>query len=210
MMDKIRVILADDHPLIRAGFKSLLDKIEAFSIVGEAENGKELLEIATAAKAHVALVDISMPQLNGLDAIPELKKLFPDLKILVLTMHEEPEYILKAVKLGAEGYVLKNTDSNELAKAINTVYQGGKYFSPNVAAILAETVSRPVPVQVELSPREKEVLQMVAAGDSTKQIAGKLELSIRTIETHRINLLKKFDVNNSAELIRKAIELKFI
>jgi len=128
----------------------------------------------------------------------------------MLTMHEEREYIVNALKVGARGYLLKNIERPELEKAIITVYEGGKYFSPIVTNVLAESVSKPEPLDLDVTPREKEVLELVAKGNSTKQIADRLGISIRTVESHRINMLKKMKVNNSAELIRKAIELKIL
>jgi DNA-binding NarL/FixJ family response regulator len=210
-MNKIKLILADDHPLIREGFKSLLGKNEAFEIVGEAENGIELMRLASEKLPDVILVDITMPMLSGLDSIDKLRATQPYIKFIVLTMHDEREYVLKALKSGADGYLLKNIERPELEKAIQTVYAGGKYFSPFVANILAESISKPNIVgQAEITPREKEVLDLVAAGQSTKQIANKLDISIRTVESHRINMLKKLSANNTAELIKKAIELKLL
>jgi DNA-binding NarL/FixJ family response regulator len=210
-MIKIRVVLADDHPLIREGFKSLLKKSEKFEIVGEAENGRELIEVATSIEPDVILTDVKMPFMNGLEAIEQLSKSFPAMKFIVLTMHEEREYIVNALKIGASGYLLKTVDGPELEKAIITIFQGGKYFSPIVTNILAEAVKKPDTNETsEITPREKEVLDLVAQGKSTKQIADQLNISIRTVESHRINMLKKMKVNNTAELIKKALELKLI
>jgi DNA-binding NarL/FixJ family response regulator len=209
-MEKIRLVLADDHPLIRAGFKSLLDKNERFEIVGEAENGRELVEMADRVMPDVILTDINMPVLNGLEAMEALTEKHPGIRFIILTMHEEREYIVNALKVGARGYLLKNIERPELEKAIITVHEGGKYFSPVVTTVLAESVSKPEPVDPDVTPREKEVLERVAQGNSTKQIADQLGISIRTVESHRINMLKKMKVSNSAELIRKAIELKII
>lgn len=210
-MGKIKLILADDHPLIREGFKSLLGKSDAFEVVGEAETGKELIDVVKATSPDIILVDITMPQMNGLDAIEVLRKEYPLLKFMVLTMHEEREYILKALRNGAHGYVLKSTERAELERAIHAVYNGQKYFSPVVTTVLAESVGKKEDNEYpEITPREKEVLELVAGGRSTKQIADKLKISIRTVESHRINMLKKFDVNNTAELIKRAIELKLI
>ncbi|HEX5171054.1 MAG TPA: response regulator transcription factor [Cyclobacteriaceae bacterium] len=210
-MGKIRIVLADDHPLIREGFKSLLNKSEKFEIIGEAENGKELIEIATRMQPDIILTDVKMPFVNGLEAIEKLSKEFPAMRFIVLTMHEEREYIVNALKIGASGYLLKTIEGIELEKAITTIYQGGKYFSPIVTNILAETVRRPDANELsEITAREKEVLDLVAQGNSTKQIADQLGISIRTVESHRINMLKKMKVNNTAELIKKAIELKII
>jgi len=210
-MGKIRIILADDHPLIREGFKSLLGKSDAFDVIGEAETGKELIEVVKNTSPDIVLVDITMPHMSGLDAIEQLRKEYPLLKFMVLTMHEEREYILKALRNGAHGYVLKNTERAELERAIHTVYNGQKYFSPVVTTILAESVGKKEDYAYpDVTPREKEVLELVAGGRSTKQIADKLKISIRTVESHRINMLKKFDVSNTAELIKRAIELKLI
>jgi len=209
-VSKIKLILADDHPLIRAGFRSLLGRGDKFEIVAEASSGKELMNQLLELTPDAVLVDITMPEMNGLEVLSRLKKNNSQLKVVILTMHEEPEYILNAMKIGADGYLLKNIDSAELEKALITIHNGGKYFSSNVAGILADSALKPPPEKFEITPREKEVLSLVAAGNSTKQIAAKLDISIRTVETHRINLLKKLNVGNSAELIRKALEQKLI
>jgi DNA-binding NarL/FixJ family response regulator len=207
---KIRLLFADDHPLIREGFKSLLGKNPAFDIIGEADNGVEVISRIDITKPDVILTDINMPGLNGLQVIEKLSESHPHIKIIVLTMHEEREYVMKALKAGADGYLLKSAERIELENAITTVFGGGKYFSPQITTILAESVSKggdEVPV---LTPREKEVLDLVARGHSTKQIADKLDISIRTVESHRINMLKKVGVSNSAELIKRAMELKLL
>ncbi|MFZ5999901.1 MAG: response regulator [Bacteroidota bacterium] len=210
-MKTIKVMLADDHALIREGFRSLLGKNELFEIVGEAENGKELMQLITQSTPDVVLVDINMPQMSGLEVLEQTKKSRPEIKFIILTMHEEREYIKRALTAGAEGYLLKNVEKAELEKAIKTVFEGGKYFSPLITNILAEYVAKPSTAPAaEISPREKEVLELVAQGFSTKQIADKLDISVRTVESHRINMLKKLEVSNTAELIRKSIELKIL
>jgi DNA-binding NarL/FixJ family response regulator len=209
-MAGIRLILADDHPLIRAGFRSMLGKSDDFEIVGEASNGNELIAKIPELNPDAILVDITMPQVNGLEVIRQTKNKYPGLKFIILTMHEEAEYILSAMKMGADGYLLKNIDSADLEKAIKTICRGEKYYSPAVAGIIADSVLKPQQEQFEITPREKEVLSLVASGNSTKQIAALLDISIRTVETHRINLLKKFNVSNSAELIKRALELKYL
>ena len=206
-MQKIRLVLADDHPMIRAGFKTLLGQSNDIEVAGEAGNGQELIKVVTAVKPDVALIDVHMPGMSGLEALEKLHASFPDIKFVVLTMHDEREYVQKALKASADGYLLKNIEREELENAIQTVYKGGKYFSPEITAVLADTVARPASTEAEITPREKEVLILVAGGHSTKQIADQLGISIRTVETHRINMLKKLEVNNSAELIRKAFEL---
>lgn len=210
-MMPIRIILADDHSLIREGFKSILGQSDKFDLVGEAQNGLELIQVASETKPDVILTDLSMPQMNGFEAMEQIRKKDDHVKFIILTMHDEREYILRAIRGGASGYVLKNTERMELEHAIITVNNGEKYFSPSINSILAEAVLRPEAGDVgELTGREKEVLELVAKGHSTKQIADMLKISIRTVESHRINMLKKMKVNNSAELIRKAIELKVL
>ena len=210
-MTKIRLLLADDHPLIREGFRSLLNKNERFEIVGIAENGKELIELAGKELPDIILSDISMPVMNGMDAIEQIRNLYPSIKSVVLTMHEEREYVINALRIGVQGYIIKNVERFDLEKAIITIFEGGKYFSPIVTNILAESVARPEPPAIsELTPREKEVLELVAQGHSTKQIADKLGIGTRTVESHRVNMLKKMKVNNTAELVRKAIEMKIL
>ena len=208
-MTKIRLVLADDHPMIRAGFKTLLARSSDFEVIGEAENGAELLKVVGNVRPDVTLVDLNMPGMNGLEALEKLHASFPGIKFVVLTMHEEREYVQKALKAGADGYLLKNIERDELEKAIHIVCEGGKYFSPAITAILADTVANPSSSaeSAEITPREKEVLALVADGHSTKQIADRLSISIRTVETHRINMLKKMGVSNSAELIKRAFEL---
>ena len=211
-MIPIRLVLADDHPLIREGFKSLLSRNAQFEIAGEASDGKELLDMIAQTSPEIVLTDINMPKLTGLEVMQKVLTENPEIKFIMLTMHEEREYVVRCLAAGAKGYLLKSVDIAELANAIKTVHQGGKYFSPAIANILAETISNPSSdeEEVDITPREKEVLLLVSQGHSTKQIADKLSISIRTVETHRINLLKKLNVGNSAELVKKSIEKKLI
>lgn len=203
--------MADDHPLIRAGFKSMLGKNDRFEIIGEAENGKELIELAGTLLPDIILADIGMPVMNGLDALEQLTKENPAIKFIMLTMHEEREYIVHALKIGASGYLLKNIERFELERAILAVIEGGKYFSPIVTNILAETVAKQEANDLgDVTPREKEVLELVAKGNSTKQVADILGISVRTVESHRINMLKKMKVSNTAELIKKAFEMRIL
>jgi DNA-binding NarL/FixJ family response regulator len=211
-MNKIRLLLADDHPLIREGFKSLLSKNDRFDIVAIAENGKQLVELAGSVLPDVILADISMPVVSGLDALEQVSSMYPEIKLVVLTMHEEREYIVHALKIGVHGYLLKSIERFDLEKAIIAIFEGGKYFSPIVTNILAEAIARPVQNTIfpEITPREKEVLELVAQGQSTKQVADQLGIGTRTVESHRMNMLKKFKASNTADLVRKAIEFKII
>ena len=154
-MSKIKLILADDHPLIRAGFKSLLGRSDKFEIVAEASNGKELLQQISKMDVDAVLVDITMPEMSGLEVLGRLKTEAPSLKVIILTMHEEPEYILNAMKAGADGYLLKNIDSAELERALMTIHAGGRYLSSNVAGILADSALKPAPEKFEITAREK-------------------------------------------------------
>lgn len=209
-MQKIKIILADDHPLIREGFKSLLGKSEHFEIIGEATNGQQLIELVEQLHPDIVLTDISMPVINGLVAIEKIKKENSEVKMVVLSMHEERAYVINALKAGAQGYLLKSIEGAELEKALLTIYEGRKYFSATIGNVLAESVTRDQTEAGDITPREKEVLELVAKGQSTKQIADVLGISIRTVETHRVNMLKKMKVNNTAELIRKSIDLKLL
>jgi len=214
MSNTIRIILADDHILVREGFKSLLSKKKDFEVVGEAENGTALLNLIENLSADVLLVDISMPQLNGIEAISQMKKINQNLKFIMLTMHEEAEYILKSIQAGANGYLLKNVEPDELENAIRTVAAGGKYFNSTISNIMIENlskVSEPGKEELsELTAREKEILQYVADGLSTKLIADKLSISARTVETHRVHIMKKLQVNNGAEMVKRGLEQKII
>jgi len=209
-METIRLVLADDHPLIREGFKSLLAKDALFQVVGEASNGKELAEEIEKSIPDIVLTDITMPFLSGIEVMELMRKKHREIKFIILTMHEESEYVTRSVGAGASGYLLKSVDISELAKAIKIVNEGGKYFSSAIGNVLAESISSYPPDEAEITPREKEVLVLVSQGHSTKQIADRLSISIRTVESHRINLLKKLNVNNSAELVKKSIQKKLI
>ncbi|MES2734056.1 MAG: response regulator transcription factor [Bacteroidota bacterium] len=206
MENQIRLVIADDHPLVRDGLKAFLQKTPEFKVVAEAENGKQLLQLIQEHQPDVALVDISMPELNGLEALQKLHQQYPGLKVIVLTMHEEPEYILKSISSGAQAYLLKNAEPEELHKAISTVMKGGKYFSPTVSGIVMENLAKPELEEESLTPRELEVLKLICRGLSNYQTASELFISIRTVEKHRVNVLRKMQAINTADLVRKAME----
>jgi DNA-binding NarL/FixJ family response regulator len=212
-MEKIKIILADDHKLVREGFKALLKKSQDFEIIAEAQNGNELLDLIEKYLPDILLVDISMPGLNGIDAIGIIKKINPNIRFIILTMHEEAEYVMKSIQSGASGYLLKNVEPEELYRAIKTVAGGEKYFNAAISNIMVENISKGNQNKEEkesITTREKEILKYVAEGLSTKLIADKLKISDRTVETHRVHLLKKMHVHNTAELIKKAIDLKLL
>lgn len=212
-METIKIILADDHKLVRDGIKSLLQINPSFKVVAEVDNGNELIQKMEEMLPDVVLVDISMPDTNGLDAVSQLLKINPNFKFIMLTMHDDPEYILKSVETGAKGYLLKNVEFDELQTAIQTVASGGKYFNQQISERMIESLSRPKKAKDEipdLTTRELEILKEVANGLSTKLIADKLSISARTVETHRLHIMKKMYSQNTAELVKKAIELKMI
>ncbi|MBT7944296.1 MAG: response regulator transcription factor [Alphaproteobacteria bacterium] len=200
----IRVLLADDHPLVTEGILSCLETYERIEVVGEAATGREALEKAKELLPDVVLIDINMPELNGLDAAELFKEQLPDIKLLVLSMHDNREYISRAVQYGARGYVLKDVSSKEIVIAIEAVNNGGTYFSSGVSEILLANLDEGTPGP--LTTREQVILSMVAEGKSNKLIARELDISLRTVETHRRNVKRKLDLDSTAGLTRYAIE----
>lgn len=210
---KIKVLIADDHSLVRNGLKSLFNDDETIEVAFEAENGIEVLELLGKNEIDVVLLDISMPKMNGMETAEKIKSLYPAIGIIFLTMHEEPEYVIKCVKIGANSYLPKNVEKEELTIAITKAYKGERYFNANISLLMAEglhILRENEEDKVELTHREQDVLNCVADGLSTKQIAEKLFISPRTVETHRLNLLRKFNAQNSTELIKMALHKKII
>ena len=205
-MNKIKIIIAEDHKLVREGIKSLLKKDQEFEVIAEAQNGLELIEILNDHDPDVVLVDITMPQMTGIEVISRMKVKKPYLKFIILTMHEEPEYILTGLQSGTQGFLLKNVEFEELRTAIKTVAAGGKFFHSSISNIALENLHKIREEQVNLTPREKEILSEVANGLSTKLISDKLSISPRTVETHRVNIMKKLNASNTAELVKIAVE----
>lgn len=211
----IRIALADDHQLVLDGLKALVKEVEDFEIVGEANNGKRLVEIVEAVRIDVALVDIDMPVMNGLTAIEKIKSSRPETKCIALTMHNEKGMIQKVINAGASAYILKNVDHDVLIEAIKSVANGGKYFSQEVTMTLAGSGEEKVDFQneglkFELTDREIEILKWIAQGYSNKEIGDKLFISHRTVDTHRTNLMRKLEVRNIAGLIRFAIRSGYV
>lgn len=210
-MRNIKIVIADDHKLFREGLKSLLAKEENFEVIGEATNGRELLDLLPEIRPDVVLIDLSMPEVSGLEVLQEAKTRLPHIKFIVLTMYDDGQYVAKSVRNGAFGYLLKNADEEELKTAVRqVVLQGKKYFNPHISELLINSMAIQQPRAQNLSEREQEVLYLVAQGKTTKDIAHELFVSTRTIETHRANIMKKLEVHNTAELIKKAMELKLI
>lgn len=208
-MKKIRVLLADDHTILRAGIRALLETQPDLEVIGEAANGREAILRARELQPDVIVMDIGMPGLDGLAATREILETHPRTRILFLTQHENKEYLLPALKLGAAGYVLKRAEGDELITAIRTVYAGGTFLDPAVAGAIVGEMNRPnteVDPFDSLSEREREVLIMLARGDTYQQIAEALFISPKTVDYHRTNLMRKLGLNNRAELTRFAVE----
>lgn len=199
----VRLILADDHVLVRQGLKTLLES-EGFVVAGEAADGREAVRLVRSENPEVAVLDISMPHFNGLSAALELTRTAPRVRIIMLTQHDEQQYVSEALRSGVRGYVLKNQASRDLVHAIRSVCRGEVYLSPGVAGAIAEAYAAPKP-DAALSVRERQVLQLIAEGDSTKKIAIRLGISAKTVESHRTKLMQKLAIHDTATLVRYAI-----
>ena len=208
-MTPIRVMLADDHALFRAGIRSLLDTIEGVEIVGEARDGHEALRLVAERRPDVLLLDVALPQLNGIEVAERLRDT-PGTRVLILSMFANEEYVLRSLRAGAAGYLLKDSTVVELASALRSVADGGSYLSPAVSGhVLAAYVRRVgdegVTPEPALTPRQREVLQLIAEGHGTKEIASRLSLSAKTVETHRAQLMERLGIHDVAGLVRYAI-----
>jgi DNA-binding NarL/FixJ family response regulator len=216
---KINIILADDHLLVRNGIKSLLEDEDQLNVIGEAENGKEALELAKRTQPDLLIIDVRMPIMDGITAVGHLNDFAPNTKAIVLSMHDSEEYILKSIKAGASGYLLKDTGREEFLKAINTITKGGKYFSGDISNVIVSNylqntneVKKVTQTQKNthgLTKKEIEILSLILSGMTNTEISDNLGKSKRTIETHRFNLMKKLNVKNLIELSSKAKELGF-
>jgi two-component system response regulator NreC len=204
-MMSTRVLLADDHGLIRQGLRALLEG-QGFQVVGEASDGHEMLRTAEKTHPDVAIVDIRMPVLNGVDAARELTKSSPNTKVIILSQHDENQYVTEALKAGAKGYVLKSQGAQDLVHAIREVCRGSVYLSPSISnTVVGAYLSKSTVSSDALSGRERQVLQLVGEGKSTKDIAVQLGISVKTAESHRARLMKKLDIHETASLVRYAI-----
>ena len=216
MPAKSRIVIAEDHTIIREGLRSLLSSDPDFEIIGEAENGLQAMQYVETLRPDLVLMDISMPQMDGLEAIRRIREHSPDTKILVLTVHKNEEYILATLQAGADGYALKYVSHAELVSAIKTVLRGETYLSPAVSQVVLggylagkKAIKRRSSMD-SLTPREKEILQLVADGYKNREIAERLYISVKTAETHRSNLMKKLDLHSAAALTAFAIENRII
>lgn len=208
-MNVTRVLLADDHALVRAGFRALLKEIRFVRFVAEARNGREALDLIKQYRPDVVLMDIAMPRLNGLEALARVRKEFPNTKVIILSMHEDEEYVRQALRAGASGYLIKNAAVGELEQAIRAVMKGKPFLSPQISKraienYLARIDGNHEPLE-KLTLRQREVMQLVAEGNNTKEIAFLLKLSVKTVEAHRTQLMHRLGINDTPTLVRYAM-----
>ncbi|AMO97781.1 bacterial regulatory s, luxR family protein [Collimonas fungivorans] len=205
-----KIMLVDDHPLVRDGLRARLEAVPGFAIVAEAGSADEALQRAAEQEIDLVLMDINLRSncnnsSNGIDLTAQFHVSFPEIAVLILSMHDKTEYLMQSVQAGARGYVLKDAPGKDIVHAIETVISGGMYYS----AALAQKLARPMTPGQLLTARERQVLQHIANGESNKQIARELDLSVRTVETHRLNIKRKLDIEGQAELIKFAVENNF-
>lgn len=221
-MSVINVVLADDHVLVRDGIKALLEDQDGIQVIDEASNGLEALEVIKTCKPHLLIVDIRMPEMNGIEVVQNIKEQNIDVKTLVLSMHDSEEYVVKAIQAGADGYLLKGASKEEFLKALTSIAAGGKYFTGDVSAIIMNNfvsgnavketprVKKKINDPFNLTKRERQILELVLQLKNNKDIAEELEISKRTAEVHRFNLMKKLEVKNLMELSNKAKEYHLV
>ena len=216
MKKTINVFIIDDHSIVRSGIVSVLVKQGHIHVIGEASNGKEALTKLIECVPDIVIVDISLPDIIGIELLKLIKCDKPQVKVIIFTMHEEAEYIYSAIENGANGYLLKNGEIGELVKAIEQVSDGNNYFSERVSSIIVEEIKsnkvmpQPTFDTVKLSPREQEVLRLIIDGHSNKMISSTLNISVKTVAIHRTNIMKKVNAKNAADLVNKAIKNNLI
>jgi len=208
----IKVILADDHEMMRKGLRSLFEQEIDIEVIAEAENGRKAVELAWELQPDIIIMDVSMPDLNGIEATRQIKKDFPDIKVIALSMYTNERFILEMLKAGVSGYLLKDSAFEELIKAIRTVMLDRVHLSPEVTSIMLNEFMQKAQHKDNtsfsvLTAREREVLQLIAEGNTTKKIASQLNVSVKTVDTHRQHIMEKLDIHNIAELTKYAIRL---
>ncbi len=212
----IRILLADDHGIVRQGTRSLLEKEGDLEVVGEAEDGRSAVEMTASLKPNIVVIDIAMPQLNGLNAAGQIARQHPEVGVIILSMHEEEDYLVRALSVGVRGYLLKDTAQLDLVRAVRSVAQRKAFFSPAIAKMMVDDFTRQmrkkgvVDSYELLTEREREILQLLAEGKSNKEAATVLNVSPYTIETHRNNLIQKLNLHNTAEIVLYAVRKKII
>jgi two-component system response regulator NreC len=210
-MKKTRVLLADDHKLMRSGLRLVIELNPEFTVVGEADDGRQAVAMAETLKPDVLVMDVGMPNLNGIEAARKITEEHPGIAVIMLSMHSDEAYVLRALKAGAKAYLLKDSAEADLSRAIQAVTEGKSFFSPAVSKVLLDDYMRKLQrAGVEdsydlLSPREREILQLVAEGKSSKEVAGLLHLSVHTVETHRANIMQKLNLEGIPALILYAV-----
>jgi DNA-binding NarL/FixJ family response regulator len=208
-INTLRLLLADDHALVRAGIRSLLERISGVEVVGEASNGREAMELIRTESPDLVLLDIAMKELGGLETLPRITKNFPSVKVIILSAHANEEYVIRALRSGAAGYMLKDAASVELELAITAVSQGKTYLSPSISRTVIDSYlervgSQSSPLE-QLTPRQREILQLIGEGKNTKEIAHTLEISVKTVEAHRLQLMARLNIHDLPGLVRYAI-----
>ena len=215
-MKKLRILLADDHTLVRQGLRRILEEKPEWEVVGEARDGREAVLRTLELKPDMVIMDLAMPQLNGTEATRQISRKAADVQVLVLSMHMDETYVLQALRAGARGYLLKDSVDADLLRAVTAVSEGKSFFSPTVAKMMLDDyirhlVQQGVTDRFELlSEREREVFQLIAEGNSNKEIANLLSLSVSTVETHRARIMEKLDLHNTAEIILYAVRKGFL
>lgn len=211
MAEPYRIVLADEHILFRQGMKRIINEVQETQVIGEANDGQEAVELVKALLPDLAILDISMPKVNGIEACREIRRLVPSVKILVLTMHKDREYLYQAISAGAQGYLLKEDSDEELFSAIGAIRKGAIYVTKALAGVVSTDISALFlegdrRLSRSLTPREREVLKLIAEGKSNSEVAEVLRISVRTVETHRANIMNKLDLRNTAELVKYAVQ----
>jgi DNA-binding NarL/FixJ family response regulator len=208
-MNLTRVLLADDHGLVRAGIRALLEKIPSVEVVGEAGTGREALELVRSKLPNIVLMDIAMTELGGLEALPRITKDFPSVKVIILSAHASEEYVIRALRSGAAGYMLKDAATAELELAIDSAAQNKTYLSPSISRTVIDSYLERVGGQSspleQLTPRQREILQLITEGKNTKEMASDLDISVKTVESHRLQLMERLNIHDIAGLVRYAI-----
>ncbi|MBI4788329.1 MAG: response regulator transcription factor [Chloroflexi bacterium] len=210
----LRILLADDHELFRAGFRALLEKLGTVRVVAEAGDGREALRLIEEHQPDLVLMDIAMPELNGLEATARIVKKFPHVRVILISMYANEEYVGRAARVGAAGYLLKGASPTELCAALEAIANGDKYFTPAVSKQLVADYMRQgdgVASALErLTPRQREILQLIAEGNTRKEIAAKLGISVKTFDTFRQQLMHELDIGDTAGLVRYAVEMRLV
>ncbi|WP_026996326.1 response regulator transcription factor [Flectobacillus major] len=215
-MNPIKVLLADDHDVVRKGMKMLLEDEEGVLVIGEAADGAEAIEKVRMLLPDVVILDLTMPKMTGIEAAAIISQEYPSVKILIFSMHNNREYIINSVESGASGYLLKDTGKDELLRALVVVSEGRKYFPPEISEVIIDellsknlvgtTPSENKPIFQKITPKERQILDLIVQGYNSREIADKLFLSIRTVDNHRANMMKKTKAKNTADLVKMAIQ----